>query len=145
MWMALFGWITCSSLAYIYGCDKSSQEDFLYVNGREYPHKIILKDGHSSEIRRTIDGCICRALSGLVMEISLPVPLSTLERTVVWRYFLLFLLCSNWVLLLKKIDLHNPSFSVYFLSDYGGVLLGQHVSWDGKMNWQKKGSEESAT
>ncbi|CAL9137359.1 unnamed protein product [Musa acuminata var. zebrina] len=82
MWMALFGWITCSSLAYIYGCDKSSQEDFLYVNGREYPHKIILKDGHSSEIRRTIDGCICRALSGLVMEISLPVPLSTLERTV---------------------------------------------------------------
>ncbi|CAL9766540.1 unnamed protein product [Musa acuminata subsp. burmannicoides] len=82
MWMALFGWITCSSLAYIYGCDKSSQEDFLYVNGREYPHKIILKDGHSSEIKRTIDGCICRALSGLVMEISLPVPLSTLERTV---------------------------------------------------------------
>ncbi|THU44653.1 hypothetical protein C4D60_Mb02t09640 [Musa balbisiana] len=82
MWMALFGWITCSSLAYIYGCDKSSQEDFLYVNGREYPHKIILKDGHSSEIRRTIDGCICRALSGLVMELRLPVPLSTLERTV---------------------------------------------------------------
>ncbi|URD90287.1 phosphoprotein phosphatase [Musa troglodytarum] len=81
MWMALFGWITCSSLAYIYGCDKSLQEDFLYVNGREYPHKIILKDGHSSEIRRTIDGCVCRALSGLVMELRLPVPLSTLEKT----------------------------------------------------------------
>ncbi|WOL02341.1 RNA polymerase II subunit B1 CTD phosphatase [Canna indica] len=81
MWMALFGWITCSSLAYIYGCDESFQEDFLVVNGREYPHKIVLRDGQSSEIRRTIDGCVCRALPGLVMELRLPVPVSTLEKT----------------------------------------------------------------
>lgn len=48
--------------------------------------------------------------------------------------FLVVSFMQQLIFLLKKIDLHNPSFSVYFLSDYGGVLLGQHVSWDGKTN-----------
>ncbi|OAY73545.1 putative RNA polymerase II subunit B1 CTD phosphatase RPAP, partial [Ananas comosus] len=80
LWMALFGWITCSSLAYVYGCDESAEEDFLMVNGREYPRKIVLKDDRSSEIRQTIDGCVSRALLGLVMSLRLPVPVSTLEK-----------------------------------------------------------------
>lgn len=81
--MALFGWITCSSLAYVYGCDESAEEDFLMVNGREYPRKIVLKDDRSSEIRQTIDGCVSRALLGLVMSLRLPVPVSTLEKNLV--------------------------------------------------------------
>ncbi|KAG6512864.1 putative RNA polymerase II subunit B1 CTD phosphatase RPAP2 homolog [Zingiber officinale] len=81
MWMALFGWITCSSLAYIYGCDESSREDFLEVNGQEYPYKIVKRDGLSAEIRRTIDGCVCRALPALVRELGIRIPISTLEYT----------------------------------------------------------------
>lgn len=91
MWMALFGWITCSSLAYIYGCDESSQEDFLEVNGREYPYKIVLRDGLSAEIRRTIDGCVCRALPALVRELGIRIPVSTLEKTLVWSMTVGFL------------------------------------------------------
>ncbi|ONK63108.1 uncharacterized protein A4U43_C07F11500 [Asparagus officinalis] len=80
MWMALFGWITCSSLCYIYGHDEISHEDFLFVNGREYPRKTFLRDGKSSEIRLALDGFICRALPGLVMDLKLPTPVSTLEK-----------------------------------------------------------------
>nr|XP_010921352.1 putative RNA polymerase II subunit B1 CTD phosphatase RPAP2 homolog [Elaeis guineensis] len=82
MWMALFGWITCSSLAYIYGQNESSQDDFLLVNGREYPHKTVLGDGKSLEIRQTIDGFVCRALPSIVMDLKLPTPVSTLEKFV---------------------------------------------------------------
>lgn len=83
MWMALFGWLTCSSLAYIYGQDESSQDDFLLVNGREYPCKTVLGDGKSLEIRQTIDGFVCRALPSIVMDLKLPTPVSTLEKFVV--------------------------------------------------------------
>lgn len=90
MWMALFGWITCSSLAYIYGRDESLHEDFLLVNGQEYPRKIFLRDGKSSEIRLALDGFICRALPGLVMDLRLPTPVSTLEK---------FMVCMNYCIL----------------------------------------------
>eukprot|EP00262_Sarcandra_glabra_P001943 TRINITY_DN12129_c1_g1_i1.p1 TRINITY_DN12129_c1_g1~~TRINITY_DN12129_c1_g1_i1.p1 ORF type:complete len:657 (+),score=95.48 TRINITY_DN12129_c1_g1_i1:166-2136(+) len=80
MWMALFGWMTTSSLAYIYGRDESSRDDYLFVNGREYPHKIFLSDGRSSEIKNTLAGCIARALPGLVTDLRLPTPVSTLEQ-----------------------------------------------------------------
>ena len=78
--MALFGWMTCSSLAYIYGRDESSHEDFLFVNGREYPRKSFIRDVKSSEIRQALDGFICRALPGLVTDLRLPTPVSTLEK-----------------------------------------------------------------
>ncbi|KAJ0979994.1 hypothetical protein J5N97_015468 [Dioscorea zingiberensis] len=80
MWMALFGWITSSSIAYVYGHNESSHEDFLIVNGREYPRKIVLKDGKSSEIRQTLDICVGRVIPGLVMDLRLSSPVSTLER-----------------------------------------------------------------
>ncbi|OVA13023.1 Protein of unknown function DUF408 [Macleaya cordata] len=80
MWMALFGWITSSSLAYIYGREESSQEEFLLVNGREYPCKIVLSDGRSSEIKQTLAGCLARALPGVVKDLRLPTPISTLEQ-----------------------------------------------------------------
>ncbi|KAI3908480.1 hypothetical protein MKX01_009282 [Papaver californicum] len=54
MYMALFGWVTSSSLAYIYGRDEDSQEELLSVNGRSYPYKIGLSDGRSSEIKHTV-------------------------------------------------------------------------------------------
>ncbi|XP_008781193.2 putative RNA polymerase II subunit B1 CTD phosphatase RPAP2 homolog [Phoenix dactylifera] len=82
MWMALFGWITRSSLAYIYGQNESSQDDFLLVNGKEYPRKTVLGDGKSLEIRQTIDGFVCRALPSFVMDLKLPTPVSTLEKFV---------------------------------------------------------------
>ncbi|KAM0954563.1 putative protein-serine/threonine phosphatase [Dioscorea sansibarensis] len=82
MWMALFGWITSSSIAYIYGYNESSHEDFLTVNGREYPRKIVIKDGKSSEIRQTLDICVGRAFPGLVMDLRLSLPVSSLERAV---------------------------------------------------------------
>jgi hypothetical protein len=46
MWSALFGWISRSSLAYVYRLDGSSVEDLLVAYGRECPEKIVLKDGH---------------------------------------------------------------------------------------------------
>ncbi|XAR52734.1 Phosphoprotein phosphatase [Bertholletia excelsa] len=80
MWMALFTWISSSSLAYVYGHDDSFHEDYLSVNGREYPQKILLTDGRSSEIKQTLAGCLARALPGLVADLRLPTPISTLEQ-----------------------------------------------------------------
>ncbi|PSS28896.1 RNA polymerase II subunit B1 CTD phosphatase [Actinidia chinensis var. chinensis] len=80
MWMALFAWISSSSLAYIYGRDDSFHEEYLFVNGREYPRKIVLMDGRSSEIKQTLSGCLARALPGLVSDLRLPTPISILER-----------------------------------------------------------------
>ncbi|XP_042009221.1 putative RNA polymerase II subunit B1 CTD phosphatase RPAP2 homolog [Salvia splendens] len=79
MFMALFSWISSSSLAYIYGKEESFHEEYLSVNGREYPHKI-LSDGRSAEIKHTLAGCLARALPTLVTELRLPVPVSTLEQ-----------------------------------------------------------------
>ncbi|GMI74830.1 hypothetical protein HRI_001152300 [Hibiscus trionum] len=84
MWNALFEWITSSSLAYIYGRDDTSQEEYLSVNGREYPQKIILRDGRSSEIKETLAGYISRALPAIVTTLRLPIPISTLEQGM-WR------------------------------------------------------------
>lgn len=81
MWMALFGWITCSSLAYIYGHDECSYENFMLVNGKEYPRKVTLSDGQSLEIRQTLDGFMCRILPVVVKDLRLPVSVSTLEKT----------------------------------------------------------------
>ncbi|XP_073270407.1 putative RNA polymerase II subunit B1 CTD phosphatase RPAP2 homolog isoform X1 [Primulina huaijiensis] len=80
MFMALFAWISSSSLAYIYGRDERYHEDYLSVNGREYPRKIFMPDGRSSEIKLTLAGCLSRALPGLVTELRLPTPVSTLEQ-----------------------------------------------------------------
>ena len=83
MWMALFAWISSSSLAYIYGRDDSFHEEYLFVNGREYARKIVLMDGRSSEIKQTLSGCLARALPGLVSDLRLPTPISILERGLV--------------------------------------------------------------
>ncbi|XP_071937098.1 putative RNA polymerase II subunit B1 CTD phosphatase RPAP2 homolog isoform X1 [Coffea arabica] len=80
MFMALFGWISSSSLAYIYGHDESLHEDYLYINGREYPRKIFSTDGRSLEIKQALAGCLARALPALVADLQLPMPLSTLEK-----------------------------------------------------------------
>ncbi|KAF5473446.1 hypothetical protein F2P56_010057 [Juglans regia] len=80
MWMALFAWTTASSLAYIYGRDESFHEEYHSINGREYPNKIVLADGRSSEIKQTLAGCLARALPGLVADLRLPTPISILER-----------------------------------------------------------------
>ncbi|CAI9101354.1 OLC1v1038657C1 [Oldenlandia corymbosa var. corymbosa] len=80
MYMALFAWTSSCSLAYIYGHDESLHEEYLCVNGREYPRKTIALDGRSSEIKLALSGCLARALPGLVTELRLPVPLSTLEK-----------------------------------------------------------------
>ncbi|KAL3515895.1 hypothetical protein ACH5RR_022797 [Cinchona calisaya] len=80
MFMALFAWISSSSLAYIYGHDESLHEDYLYINGREYPRKIFSTEGRSLEIKQALAGCLARALPGLVSDLRLPMPLSTLEK-----------------------------------------------------------------
>ncbi|CAA0839599.1 Putative RNA polymerase II subunit B1 CTD phosphatase RPAP2 homolog [Striga hermonthica] len=80
MFMALFAWMSSSSLAYIYGKDESFHEDYLSINGREYPRKVVMLDGRSSEIKITLAGCLSRALPGLVAELRLPIPISTLEQ-----------------------------------------------------------------
>ncbi|KAL6607887.1 hypothetical protein ACP70R_040950 [Stipagrostis hirtigluma subsp. patula] len=81
MWAALFGWISRSSLAYVYGVDGGFVEDLLIARGREYPEKIVLKDGHSSEIRRALDTCVCNALPVLISNLRLQIPVSKLEIT----------------------------------------------------------------
>lgn len=83
LWNALFEWITSSSLAYIYGRDESFHEEYLSVNGREYPQKLVLQDGRSSEIKETLAGCISRALPAIVTTLRLPIPILTLEQGLV--------------------------------------------------------------
>lgn len=80
MWNALFSWISSSSLAYIYGRGESFHEEYLSVNGREYPCKIVLEDGRSYEIKQTLASCLSRALPALVAGLRLPIPISTLEQ-----------------------------------------------------------------
>ncbi|KAK4339774.1 hypothetical protein RND71_041236 [Anisodus tanguticus] len=80
MFNSLFTWISSSSLAFIYGHDESNNEEYLSVNGREYPRKIVLSDGRSTEIKKTLAGCLARALPGLVADLRLPIPISTLEQ-----------------------------------------------------------------
>ncbi|EYU19406.1 hypothetical protein ABFS82_02G087600 [Erythranthe guttata] len=79
MFMSLFAWISSSSLAYIYGKEERFHEDYLSINGREYPPKIII-DGRSAEVKHTLAGCLARALPGLVSEIRIPTPVSTIEQ-----------------------------------------------------------------
>lgn len=88
MWNALFSWITSSSLAYIYGRDENFHEEYISINGREYPCKTVLTDGRSSEIKQTLASCLARALPALVAELRLPIPISTLEQGMVgfWSY-----------------------------------------------------------
>lgn len=80
MWGALFAWTTSSTLAYIYGKDESFHEEYMSVNGREYPQKLVLPDGRSTEIKQTLAGCLSRALPGLISDLRLPLPVSTLEQ-----------------------------------------------------------------
>ncbi|GAB4851106.1 hypothetical protein Ancab_030400 [Ancistrocladus abbreviatus] len=77
---ALFAWITSSSLAYIYGREESFHEDYLSVNGVEYPQKIVLADGRSSEIKQTLAGCLAQALPSVAADLNIPMPISTLEK-----------------------------------------------------------------
>jgi len=92
MWNAFFSWITSSSLAYIYGRDVSFHEEFLSVNGREYPSKIVLTDGRSSEIKQTLVGCLARALPAVVEELRLPIPVDLIEQAMVRFLSYLFII-----------------------------------------------------
>ncbi|XP_024021958.1 putative RNA polymerase II subunit B1 CTD phosphatase RPAP2 homolog isoform X2 [Morus notabilis] len=83
MWNALFTWTTSSTLAYIYGRDESLHEEYAVVNGREYPEKIVFGDGRSSEIKQTLAGSLARALPGLVADLRLSTPISSLEQGMV--------------------------------------------------------------
>ncbi|CAN8255810.1 unnamed protein product [Cochlearia groenlandica] len=80
MWDALFGWVSSSSLAYIYGKDESAHEEFLSVNGKEYPRKVIMGEGLSSEIKSTLAGCLARALPRVQNALSLRISISVLEK-----------------------------------------------------------------
>lgn len=81
MWAALFGWISSSSLAYVYGLERGSVEELLIANGRECPEKTVLKDGLSLEIRRALDSCVCNAVPVLISNLRLQIPVSKLEIT----------------------------------------------------------------
>ncbi|KAG9441077.1 hypothetical protein H6P81_016931 [Aristolochia fimbriata] len=82
MWMALFGWISSSSLTYIYGGDGCGEDAFSCVNGIEYPRKTFLSDGQSLEIKQTLAVCIAQALPELTMVFRISTPISTLEKAV---------------------------------------------------------------
>ena len=83
LWDSLFGWVSSSSLAYIYGKDESAYEEFLFVNGNEYPRRIMLVDRLSSEIKETISGCLARALPRVATDLRLPIAISELGKGLV--------------------------------------------------------------
>ncbi|KAH0994998.1 hypothetical protein GBA52_018862 [Prunus armeniaca] len=60
--------------------DASTRGFQLNLNGREYPPKIVLAGGRSSEIKKTLDESFARALPGVVSELRLPTPISSLEQ-----------------------------------------------------------------
>ncbi|KAL1212756.1 putative RNA polymerase II subunit B1 CTD phosphatase RPAP2 [Cardamine amara subsp. amara] len=80
MWDLLFGWVSSSSLAYIYGKDESAHEEFLLVNEKTYPRKIIMGEWLSSEIKETVAGSLARALPRVATDLKLPVAISELEK-----------------------------------------------------------------
>ncbi|KAM7259398.1 hypothetical protein ACFE04_015139 [Oxalis oulophora] len=80
MFGAIFEWTTSCSLAYIYGRDESDYGDYLMVNGREYPRKVIMVDGRSSEIKQTLGGCLERVLPGLISDLRVSTSLTILEK-----------------------------------------------------------------
>lgn len=84
--MSIFAWTTSSSLAYIYGQEESAYEDYSSINDKEYPQKILLSDGRSSEIKQALAGSLSRALPGLVTELRLPVPVSNIEKELVRNF-----------------------------------------------------------
>ncbi|KAK9293025.1 hypothetical protein L1049_021009 [Liquidambar formosana] len=59
---------------------KVSMKSICWLMVRKYPRKIVLTDGRSSEIKQTLAGYLARALPGLVADLSLPTPISILER-----------------------------------------------------------------
>ena len=118
MWNALFGWLTCSSLALIYGRDEASMDEFMEVNGREYPRKAVLKDGRSAEIKQTMAACIARALSQLATDLCLRVPVSLIEKAMVISLALTLL--SNLMLSLSL------SFPLLFLRIFLSPLSLTH-------------------
>lgn len=81
MWATLFGWISRSSLGYVYMLDESSVEELLISTGREYPEKRVTKDSQSSEIKRALASCISNALPVLVSNLRMRIPVSKLETT----------------------------------------------------------------
>lgn len=83
MYMSLFSWMSSSSLAYIYGRDESSHEEYLSVNGREYPRRVIAMDNRSSEIKLAFAEFLSQNLPELVSNLRLPIPVSTLEKGMV--------------------------------------------------------------
>lgn len=119
MWMALFALVTSSSLAYIYGRDEGFYEDYSSVNGREYPRKVVLREGRSSEIKQTVEGCFSRALPGLVADLRLPIPLSTLEQGVV-------LIHLN-VIFLNRDEKLCSLYLIGCLNCHAGTIVGHHV------------------
>ncbi|CAI9108752.1 OLC1v1008432C1 [Oldenlandia corymbosa var. corymbosa] len=115
MYMTLFAWTSSCSLAYIYGHDESLYDEYSCVNGREYPCKIIALDGRSTEIKLVLSSCLAPALPGLVTDLRLPVPLSTLEKEM--DHFMLegLLLYMDACLLLVDIRVLNriPALTTY--------------------------------
>ncbi|KAL2941715.1 putative RNA polymerase II subunit B1 CTD phosphatase RPAP2-like protein [Bienertia sinuspersici] len=83
MWDALFSWLTSSSVAYIYGRDESVHEEYMSVNGREYPCKPVFRDARSLEIKQTLAGCLSRGLSELIADLKLPTVVSVVQRELV--------------------------------------------------------------
>lgn len=85
--MALDGWISAASIAHVYGRGLNEEDDYVCVNGKEYLRQAIIPNGVSAEIERTLAGCISRALPALVETLRFPVPVSTLELSLVhfWR------------------------------------------------------------
>lgn len=89
MFMSLFAWVSSSTLAYVYGGeDSSAEEHYSSINGREYPQKIVLADGRSSEIKLTLSACLARSLPGLIRHLRLATPVSTIEYGMVGASFL---------------------------------------------------------
>eukprot|EP00252_Welwitschia_mirabilis_P018339 TRINITY_DN40764_c0_g1_i1.p1 TRINITY_DN40764_c0_g1~~TRINITY_DN40764_c0_g1_i1.p1 ORF type:complete len:662 (+),score=90.25 TRINITY_DN40764_c0_g1_i1:153-2138(+) len=80
MWMAVDGWITSSSLAYIYGREEIAADEFSVANGREYCRRHVSGDGTSAEIQKTLEGCLVRYLPEVVQSLRLSVPLWSVER-----------------------------------------------------------------
>ncbi|CAM0958196.1 unnamed protein product [Alopecurus aequalis] len=81
MWTTLFGWISRSSLAYVYMLNESSVEELLISSGREYPEKRVTRDSQSSEIKRALASCISNALPVLASNMRMRIPVSKLETT----------------------------------------------------------------
>nr|GEX14093.1 putative RNA polymerase II subunit B1 CTD phosphatase RPAP2 homolog [Tanacetum cinerariifolium] len=141
MFMSLFAWVSSSTLAYVYGRDDSFHEDYASVNGREYPQKIVLTDGRSSEIRQTLASTVELGLGSLIETMSFLDALPGL-RMKQWKVFVLLFIEGLSVCRIPAIAPHLTNKRSFFQKVFAdGQISREEYEFRARTEFTRSGSK----